>query len=336
MEKIYIERLLLEYYDNKLSQEESDFVEKWMEQSPENRKQAEDIYKLCYAAEVMQAGERLNVGAALGRVKGNIRSARHRKVFRRIQTAAAVIALPLMALSGYLFSVLNGQSVSTIELQTTTGMISSVILPDNSKVWLNSNSSIMYPAKFKGNERRVTLTGEAYFDVAEERRSRFVVEARNTEVEVYGTQFNVEAYPEDDIIRTTLVEGSVGFRYDASAGQRLTARMVPGQMLRYDTSRRSLYLDTVDAAVSSSWKDGKIILRDTPLLDALRMLGNKYNVTFKVLNEELLDNTYMGSFANQSLDVILRNFTLSSEIHFREEAGEPGEELSGRRIIEVY
>lgn len=335
-DKTNIESLLVRYYDNALSAEEADFVGKWIEQSPENRKQAEEVYKLCYAADVLQAESRLDKGAAFGKVKKNIHSQKRKNTLRRLQKAAAVIALPFMLLSGYLLSVVSSHNNSTIEIHTTTGMISSVILPDSSRVWLNSNSSLRYPAKFRGKERRVELAGEAYFDVSEDRRHRFVVESKDTEVEVYGTEFNVEAYPEDDIIRTTLASGSVGFKYDAPGRQRLTARMVPGQMLQYDTRLKSLYLEAVDTAVNISWKDGKIILRDTPLEDALRMLGNKYNVAFAVSNQDLLNNTYTGSFANQSLDVILQQFALSSEIHFREEVKKPGEEIAGRRTIEVY
>ncbi len=329
-----IEALLIRYYDKELSEEETLMLNRWMDESPENKKTAEEVYKLCYMVDVAKSES--DTGNAYREIRSKIRSQRRTNIFRRMQKVAAILAIPLLGVSAYLLYTVNRENSAIIELSTTTGMVSSVTLPDNSKVWLNSNSTIKYPAKFSGKERRVELCGEAYFDVAEDRRNKFVVEAKNVEVEVYGTEFNVEAYGEDHIIRTTLVEGSVGLKYDAPGDQKQIIRMVPNQIVSYDSRSKSLSMDAGNAQVNSSWKNGKIVLRDTSLEDALRIIGNKYNVSFSILDRQLLDNTYMGTFTNQSLEVIIKHFSMSSNINFREIPLEQKEEISGRRVIEVY
>ncbi len=329
-----IETLLIRHYDKELSAEQAMMLDRWIESSPDNKKTAEEIYRLCYMIDVAKTGS--GAENAYRQIRGKIRSRKREGLFRWVRNIAATLAIPLLCTSIYMFSNIDRENGATIELTSTTGMISSVTLPDSSRVWLNSNSTLRYPAKFRGKECRVELSGEAYFDVAKNKSRKFIVAAKDIEVEVYGTRFNVEAYNDDHMIRTTLVEGSVGLKYEAPGGQRPTVRMVPGQIVSYDKRTGSLHLDPGDAAVNSSWKNGKIILRDTPLEDALRIIGNKYNVSFSILDRRLLDNTYMGTFTNQGLDVIIKYFSMSSQIHFREVPTGQNNEISGRRVIEVY
>ena len=224
---------------------------------------------------------------------------------------------------------------SMVEIHSTTGMVSCVTLPDNTRVWLNSDSYLRYPARF-GKERRVTLFGEGYFDVAKDPDHKFVVEARTVEIEVYGTEFNVEAY-DNDCIRTTLVSGRVGVKYDDRFHHRQLVRMMPGQQAIYDTRTRFMYLNGADVTCNTSWKEGKIVLNNTSFEDALRLIGNKYNVQFRIKNDRLRNNKFTGTFSNQSLDVILKYFNISSNINFRriDEKQTDGSDPAGRVIFEV-
>ena len=103
-----------------------------------------------------------------------------------------------------------------------------------------------------------------------------------------------------------------------------------------DQTHRS-YLNTANIPCNTSWKEGKIVLSNTPLKDALRMIGNKYNVSFNIRNDELLGNTFTGTFSNQSLDLILKHFSISSKIKFRRIDQTAGDKASaGRAVFEVY
>ena len=317
-----IEKLLVRYYNDELPFDQTARVAAWIAASEENRKIAEQVYYICFAAETQEAKAALDTAAALRKVKGRIRTEKWRRMLRQTERAAAVMLLPLVG--------------SMIEIRSTTGMVSSVTLPDDTRVWLNSNSYLRYPAKFTGKERRVVLYGEGYFDVTKDPERKFVVEAQSTEIEVYGTEFNVEAY-DDEYIRATLVSGRIGMKYDDANHRRQLVQMMPDQQITYNARTGVIYLNTANIPCNTSWKEGKIVLSNTPLKDALRMIGNKYNVSFNIRNDELLGNTFTGTFSNQSLDLILKHFSISSKIKFRRIDQTAGDKASaGRAVFEVY
>ena len=317
-----IEKLLVRYYNDELPADQTARVAAWIAASEENRKIAEQVYYICFAAETQEAKAALDTAAALRKVKGRIRTEKWRRMLRQTERAAAVMLLPLVGLSAYLLMQVGYKYNSMVEIRSTTGMVSSVTLPDDTRVWLNSNSYLRYPAKFTGKERRVVLYGEGYFDVTKDPERKFVVEAQSTEIEVYGTEFNVEAY-DDEYIRATLVSGRIGMKYDDANHRRQLVQMMPDQQITYNARTGVIYL--------------KIVLSNTPLKDALRMIGNKYNVSFNIRNDELLGNTFTGTFSNQSLDLILKHFSISSKIKFRRIDQTAGDKASaGRAVFEVY
>ncbi|MCD8072931.1 MAG: DUF4974 domain-containing protein, partial [Alistipes sp.] len=103
----------------------------------------------------------------------------------------------------------------------------------------------------------------------------------------------------------------------------------------YNRATGSLSLRYVDPAFNTAWKEGKVVLNDTPLAEALRVIGNKYNVAFVISNAALRDDTFTGTFSYQTLDMILHHFTLSSDISFKRAPPENRSEIYGREIIEV-
>lgn len=336
MEETRIEGLLVRYYSGELTPDEAARAEAWIAASDENRRTAEQVWHLCFAADALDCRERLDADAAFRRVRSRIRASRWRGALRRFERAAAVMLLPLALLTAWLLTRQGSDFNPMVEIRSTTGMISMVTLPDRSRVWLNSDSYLRYPARFTGRERRVKLYGEGYFDVQKDPKRKFVVEARSAEVEVYGTEFNVEAYA-GDYVRTTLVAGRVGVRYEDVDHRRQTVRMMPDQQAIYNARTGVMYLNEADVRCNTSWRDGKIVLSNTSLEDALRLIGNKYNVTFRILDDALRSNKFTGTFSNQSLDVVLRYFNLSSNIRFRQiderQAGRDG--LQGRAVFEV-
>jgi len=146
----------------------------------------------------------------------------------------------------------------------------------------------------------------------------------------------VEAY-DDEYIRATLVSGRIGMKYDDANHRRQLVQMMPDQQITYNARTGVIYLNTANIPCNTSWKEGKIVLSNTPLKDALRMIGNKYNVSFNIRNDELLGNTFTGTFSNQSLDLILKHFSISSKIKFRRIDQTAGDKASaGRAVFEVY
>ncbi|QEM10585.1 FecR family protein [Mucilaginibacter rubeus] len=148
------------------------------------------------------------------------------------------------------------------------------ILADGTKVWLNASSSIKYPVVFNGSERRVELTGEAYFEVAHNARKPFKVISNGQTVEVLGTHFNINAYNDEQAVKTTLLEGSV----KVSAG-RVSNIIKPGQQARFDHGLINVM--TVDPDEVVAWKNGFFFFEDNNIQEVMRQLSRWYGVEIK-------------------------------------------------------
>ncbi len=149
-----------------------------------------------------------------------------------------------------------------------------VVLPDGTKVWLNAASSLKYPTVFSGADRRVELTGEAYFEVAKNAGKPFFVKSATQTVEVLGTHFNVNSYYDEKAVRTTLLEGSV--KVNSSAGK-LLAKLTPGEQAVNSAVAINVIHDAdVDEAVA--WKNGKFMFHDADLQTIMRQLSRWYDV----------------------------------------------------------
>lgn len=157
-------------------------------------------------------------------------------------------------------------------LSTPKGGQYQVILPDQTRVWLNSSSSIRFPTQFKGKERCVSITGEAYFEVSKNAAMPFKITANHTEVEVLGTHFNVMAYPDESSINTALLEGSVR----VSRGTE-TKVLVPGQESRISKTGK-INIAKADADEVLAWKNGWFNFNNCDIQKVMRQISRWYDV----------------------------------------------------------
>ncbi|WP_158796893.1 FecR family protein [Pedobacter sp. L105] len=149
-----------------------------------------------------------------------------------------------------------------------------IILPDGTKVWLNAASSLKYPTEFQGNERRVELTGEAYFEVAKNAAKPFFVKTISQTVEVLGTHFNVSSYADETTTKTTLLEGSVKV---SGTNGRQEIKLKPGQQAVGMASTLKVLSDP-DIDEAMAWKNGKFLFRNASLPTIMRQLSRWYDV----------------------------------------------------------
>lgn len=149
-----------------------------------------------------------------------------------------------------------------------------IVLPDGTGVWLNAASSLRFPTAFTGKQRQVEITGEVYFEVAHNRQMPFIVKNGATEITVLGTHFNVMAYDDEKIMRTTLIEGSV----KVTRGGR-EALLTPGQQARISPATGSLrVVDDVNTEKELSWKNGYFQFEDESLESIMRQVSRWYDV----------------------------------------------------------
>lgn len=328
---------LFRYMNHELSGREYIEVEEWINASEENRKMAKDYYELSFAVASLQFIKRSAPQKALKKVHKQIKENHFRKWYLHVQRAAAILLLPLLVLSGFLL-LRPGEEMPVfyLEARMTPGMTGSTLLPDGTKVWLNSSSYLKYPSFFSGPAREVTLDGEAYFQVAENREMPFIVHAGNASVKVLGTEFNMDAYGSSGFIATTLVSGSVRFDYQKEDNRSRTVIIEPGEQVCYDKETRRAKVSEAYVPKDIAWKNGQIILKDTPLSEILWILSKRFNVEFILKDPAFYNYSFTGVFTNQQIERVLEHFKRSSGIRYKinHELDSDGEIAKSR--IELY
>lgn len=204
-------------------------------------------------------------------------------------------------------------------IETPRGGKFQIYLPDGSKVWLDAASSIKYPVEFTGKVRQVELTGQAYFEVAKNKKQSFKVLSGNQELEVLGTHFNISAYASQPGITTTLLEGSVKLRVKNTNTETMLS---PGQQSALEN--KSFDLKDVDTEQAVAWKNGYFMFDSEDVPTVLHTLERWYDV--EIHTEGNFDQIKIGGNISRAknLSEVLRVLQLTRKIKFKQE---------GRRII---
>ncbi len=204
-------------------------------------------------------------------------------------------------------------------LSTARGETFMLILPDKSKVWLNAASSLTYPVSFASlKERIIKLNGEAYFEVAKDKKHPFVVTSASQQVEVLGTHFNIMAYADEKIIRTTLLEGSVKVSQNSK-----TCFIKPGAQAQVTPSGMQV-IAAVDLEDVIAWKNGYFKFHEN-LEDIMSKVARWYNVEVVYGFKPDPDYTFEGEISrSRNLGELLKIIEYTGKVHFK---------IEGRRIM---
>ncbi|WP_018339124.1 FecR family protein [Butyricimonas synergistica] len=188
------------------------------------------------------------------------------------------------------------------------GGIYSLVLSDGTKVFLNSESELRYPAKFAGGNRNVYLKGEAFFEVTPDSLRPFIVNAREMQTRVLGTSFNILAYADEPAIRTTLFTGRVEVSVNDTP---LKEVLLPGMQASWEIGSDNIGVKKVNMDIQSLWRDGIIMLDDDRLESVMRMLARWYNVTYEWKGDRNARHTFTGKInRNEDLGSVLSTLTL--------------------------
>ncbi|HEY5968542.1 MAG TPA: FecR domain-containing protein [Chitinophagaceae bacterium] len=212
----------------------------------------------------------------------------------------------------------NSREIVYNTISTPKGGQYQLELPDGSQVWLNATSSIHFPTSFIGNERKIEITGEAYFEIARDPNAPFIVKINNAEVQVLGTHFNVNAYSDEDNVKTTLLEGSVKFVNNGNVNI-----LKPGQQSQLTKEGTTKVVSNVDVDKVVAWKNGMFDFEQAGIETVMRQLSRWYDVEIE----------YKGKTDDLFIAEMRRNIKLSDALRALELTGKVKFDIQGKKII---
>ena len=238
--------------------------------------------------------------------------------------AVAVAATVVIVLTGGFFTTrqvvrdrIERQLASYETMATAPGEIREITLPDGTAVTLNVASTLKYNARYGKETRDVWLDGEAFFDVTADAGCPFRIHARELDVTVKGTSFNVKAYPDDYWNSVTVRSGKVGVSY---GNDDIIMNLLPDEEIVISTSGSSASKHSVNTEKSLSWMKGSLVFRQQSLPEVVRMLRRYYSCDIE-LEDTTSKARLSGTHDNKSIESVLESICFSAGLHYRQENG---------------
>ena len=284
------DELLLRCLEGTANREEYEEVWQWA-QLPENKQHYQKMLDAFIASNLQKPIDQEAQKRVWSRIEKEIQLTKKPKtilhpMLLRWTSVAAILVFVYIA-GTQIFGKEKTYTINAAEAN-----ISVITLSDGTKVWLNRGTDLAYTDDFGKEKREVSLTGEAYFEVAKDVNRPFIVKTGTLNVEVLGTQFNVKSYPKDHFITTTLVEGLVKVQTDAQ-----TEILIPGQQLQFDKTRREIEKYDVDCNLYIAWKDRQAIFDQKLFKDILAEMEQNFNVTIHLEDQKLGNKKATGRYS---------------------------------------
>lgn len=354
------EDILLKSLEGMASHEEMELIWRWIEKDPENKKYYENMRDIWMRVSVFQPLEENQIHAFWERFKNknelsvNIEKeeiiTEPKRLLPRFIRVAAILIVTLMlgvVLGKFVFNKKEQVQVKDFYvIEAPRGAKSFVTLTDGTKIWLNAGSKISYQRNYNQENRNIFLEGEAFFEVAKNKEIPFLVYSSGIVVKAIGTAFNVKAYPEEGIVETTLVEGSVSIESIAKSGKREQTLMQPNQKANFYKVTQQIEIESreestavkedkgvlpvmlkskierievnkeVDTELYTSWKDKRWVFEKQKMEDFSVILERLYDVKVVFKDEELKQYRISGSFEEEDLEQVLKAVQLTIPMEY--------------------
>lgn len=281
----------------------------------ENKNTIEEIKAL---TEDILEYQSVDVDKAYSRLNRQMHRKQGRSVFMQtFSRIAAILLLPLL-ISSVMFSYLYMKQKEQIEqigytqVSSAPGTITRLVLPDKSVAWLNSGSTLSYPAVFSDEAREVKLSGEGYFEVESDLEHPFyVITKEGLKIMAYGTKFNVNAYADETFVETVLEQGKIDV-----INQNERVQLEPNKLAVYDINTGQFTVSQTNLDEKIGWKDGKLIFRNTPLDEVLKRLSKRYNIDIVLHQKSKKEYKYRATFTTETIEQILNYLKLTAPIEW--------------------
>lgn len=232
-----------------------------------------------------------------------IRQRNQRKFIVNFAKYAAIALIVIISTVWMTLFLTDSDNQSTInKLHVPAGQRAQITLQDGTEVWLNAQSTLEYPSRFSRKNRKVKITGEAFFSVAQDKKRPFIVSVRHIDMEVLGTQFNVYNYPNADYIQTNLLEGSL--RVYPASDKKNNIVLQPNEQVTI--AGDEMIVEKIDNPEHMLWKDGIYAFNNERLIDIIEKLELYYDVKIVVEDPDIFNVRYTGKFRQRDgIDEIL-------------------------------
>ena len=324
-EKLDYTSLIARFLEKNLNEEELINLKNWLNESYENRKlfdQYNEVWQLSnvvfneglYNTEAGWSSLQKSLTKNSFKTKNKVRLVKTDQiVFWKVASIAAMLIAALFI--GLFFQKSDKKTKSQIvTIQSPRGEKSKVVLADSTVVWLNSESQLTYSNDFDGEMRLVTLSGEGYFDVKEDRDRPFIVKTTNADIEVYGTRFNVSSYPDEQQTETTLEEGKIGVYI---VGKSNPVAVNPGQRFIFNNQTGETTIKQVDTDLYTSWKENKLRFDNALFGDVVKKLERWYDVKIFLDKDLVHSERYTMCIKTESLREVLKRIKLTTPMSYK-------------------
>jgi ferric-dicitrate binding protein FerR (iron transport regulator) len=274
-----IDSIIQKYLQGQTTEEENQQLYSWSKQSPENKKRLfaeKDVWD-SYVLHSNQKGYEIDPELELLRNRIEIEKPQRSIVVRQILQMAAMLLITFgLGWASQFITFTDKQQSEPVTIQeifVPKGQVNQVFLADGTRIWINSETKLVAPSVFPSNERVVKLSGEAYFEVSNDKKRPFRVEVNGQQIEVLGTSFNVRAYPNSNEIETTLETGEVRLQTGSQ-----TTILKPGEQCIFNKNNKQLNISQVNPINFSSWKDGRYSFDNKNLIEVFKIVERWYDV----------------------------------------------------------
>jgi transmembrane sensor len=306
--------LISDYLTGNCSDRQREQLESWIEQSDENKKTFE-AYRKIWSVEPAEKPLSINTEAAWKNVEASLwqtDQAETSKAPRTLRSWNMIpyisgIAATLLLLAGIYLLLQNTHSPKLIHYYANENTTEPMILPDNSKVFLNNGTHIAFPEKFAGKSRKITLDGEAFFVVAHDATKPFIIDIGETEVKVLGTSFNVADRINTKTVEVAVVTGKVVF-YPAADPDHMVI-LSQGELGIFDKTDKSIRKKTLKNNNFMAWKTGVLEFQQTPLTIVLATLEKTYNINIEA-HTSISDLKLTARFSQDTPEDIFKTLSL--------------------------
>jgi ferric-dicitrate binding protein FerR (iron transport regulator) len=351
--------LIISFLSGNISSEEISELAELLNNSAENQQLFEEIKEAWISSSSYtpdssvllknQSWEKVRTAINSNNIGGSMGPKATRYSFSRIIRIAASWAalIAFGSLSTMFILSQKGHKASICIVSTPLGSKSQITLPDGTQVWLNAGTTVRYPETFSEGQRDLYLTGEAFFKVKTDKSRPFIVHTEKLNIKALGTAFNVKAYPSENKVSTTLVEGIVKLEDYGTSDKKFTYTLKPNQKLTYYTSEPKkeekilkktkaiekillqkssisnpvIVNENINTELSTSWKDKRWIIDGENLEDLAVMFERRYDIKVNIASEELKNYKFRGTIENETIEQVLNYLSFTTPLKFEMQKG---------------